>query len=155
MDTETKRSGQHRSLAEAEVQLVTELDHFTEIYARSEVGRKRLGLSVLADARGNREAAARRLEEAHALFVVLLVLRYVARGVLTLVHATGAGAASRQAIGTAVFYGMVGSTFLGLIFTRVLYVVITAVAERIRKPKKLAAADVVVELPSPVLSATT
>ena len=75
-------------------------------------------------------------------------------GVL-LVHATGAGAASRQAIGTAVFYGMIGSTLLGLIFTPVPYVVSTAVAERIRKPKKLAAADVVVALPSPVLSVAT
>ncbi|MEZ6243335.1 MAG: multidrug efflux RND transporter permease subunit [Phycisphaerales bacterium] len=50
-------------------------------------------------------------------------------GVLPLVHATGAGAASRQAIGTAVFFGMIGNTFLGLVFTPVLYVVITWAAE--------------------------
>jgi HAE1 family hydrophobic/amphiphilic exporter-1 len=50
-------------------------------------------------------------------------------GVLPLVHATGAGAASRQAIGTAVFYGMIGNTLLGLLFTPVLYVAITAVVE--------------------------
>jgi HAE1 family hydrophobic/amphiphilic exporter-1 len=56
-------------------------------------------------------------------------------GVLPLVNATGAGAASRQAIGTAVFYGMIGSTFLGLIFTPVLYVATTGISERIRKPK--------------------
>src|SRR5437667_10048446 len=60
--------------------------------------------SNLRHRRDYREAAARRLEEAHALFVVLLVLRCVARGVLPSVPATGAGAASRQAIGTAVFY---------------------------------------------------
>jgi HAE1 family hydrophobic/amphiphilic exporter-1 len=52
-------------------------------------------------------------------------------GVLPLMIATGAGAASRQAIGTAVFYGMLGNTFLGLIFTPVLYVCIQATTEKI------------------------
>jgi HAE1 family hydrophobic/amphiphilic exporter-1 len=51
-------------------------------------------------------------------------------GVLPLMIATGAGAASRQAIGTAVFFGMIGNTFLGLIFTPVLYVVIQAITEK-------------------------
>ncbi|MDB5171472.1 MAG: transporter [Phycisphaerales bacterium] len=51
-------------------------------------------------------------------------------GVFPLVNATGAGAASRQAIGTAVIYGMIGNTFLGLILTPVLYVAITAISER-------------------------
>jgi HAE1 family hydrophobic/amphiphilic exporter-1 len=52
-------------------------------------------------------------------------------GVYPLVFATGAGAASRQAIGTAVFFGMIGNTLLGLVFTPVLYVAITATAERV------------------------
>jgi len=52
-------------------------------------------------------------------------------GVLPLVHATGAGASSRQAIGTAVFFGMIGNTLLGLLFTPLLYVAITGVAERV------------------------
>jgi HAE1 family hydrophobic/amphiphilic exporter-1 len=52
-------------------------------------------------------------------------------GVLPLVNATGAGAASRQAIGTAVFFGMIGNTFLGLVFTPVLYVTIAGVVERV------------------------
>ncbi len=58
-------------------------------------------------------------------------------GVLPLMIATGAGAASRQAIGTAVFFGMIGNTVLGLIFTPVLYVVIQTVTERVfgLKPK--------------------
>jgi multidrug efflux pump subunit AcrB len=43
-------------------------------------------------------------------------------GVLPLVVATGAGAVSRQALGTAVFAGMLGATFLGIFFTPVLYV---------------------------------
>jgi HAE1 family hydrophobic/amphiphilic exporter-1 len=56
-------------------------------------------------------------------------------GVLPLMIATGAGAASRQAIGTAVFSGMIGNTFLGLIFTPVLYVVIQAVTEKLLRIK--------------------
>jgi HAE1 family hydrophobic/amphiphilic exporter-1 len=57
-------------------------------------------------------------------------------GVFPLVHATGAGAASRQAIGTAVFYGMIGNTLLGLVFTPVLYVAITATSERLFRRRK-------------------
>jgi multidrug efflux pump len=45
-------------------------------------------------------------------------------GVLPLVLARGAGAEMRNALGTAVFYGMIGVTFFGLIFTPVFYVVI-------------------------------
>jgi HAE1 family hydrophobic/amphiphilic exporter-1 len=52
-------------------------------------------------------------------------------GVVPLMIATGAGAASRQAIGTAVFYGMLGNTILGLLITPVLYVSIQAVSEKL------------------------
>jgi len=45
-------------------------------------------------------------------------------GVLPLVIATGAGAEMRQSLGTAVFYGMIGVTTFGLIFTPVFYVVV-------------------------------
>jgi HAE1 family hydrophobic/amphiphilic exporter-1 len=45
-------------------------------------------------------------------------------GVLPLVFATGAGAASRHSLGTTVFGGMILSTFLNLVFIPVLYVVI-------------------------------
>jgi HAE1 family hydrophobic/amphiphilic exporter-1 len=45
-------------------------------------------------------------------------------GVLPLVIATGAGAEMRQSLGTAVFYGMIGVTVFGLIFTPVFYVVV-------------------------------
>jgi len=37
---------------------------------------------------------------------------------------------------TPVFFGMIGNAFLGLVFTPVLYVTITAISERIGKPKK-------------------
>jgi multidrug efflux pump subunit AcrB len=45
-------------------------------------------------------------------------------GVLPLYLATGAGAEMRQALGTAVFYGMLGVTFFGIVFTPVFYIVI-------------------------------
>ncbi|MBN8911961.1 MAG: efflux RND transporter permease subunit, partial [Rhizobiales bacterium] len=44
-------------------------------------------------------------------------------GVVPLVWAVGAGAELRQALGTAVFAGMIGVTVFGLIFTPVFYVV--------------------------------
>jgi multidrug efflux pump subunit AcrB len=43
-------------------------------------------------------------------------------GVVPLVWATGAGAELRQALGTAVFAGMIGVTVFGLVFTPVFYV---------------------------------
>ena len=49
-------------------------------------------------------------------------------GVLPLATSSGAGAEMRQAIGIAVFYGMIGVTFFGLIFTPVLYVLLRKLA---------------------------
>jgi multidrug efflux pump subunit AcrB len=45
-------------------------------------------------------------------------------GVLPLLIATGAGSEMRQALGTVVFYGMLGVTFFGLFLTPVFYTVI-------------------------------
>ncbi len=45
-------------------------------------------------------------------------------GVVPLVIATGAGAEMRQSLGTSVFFGMLGVTFFGLIFTPVFYVIV-------------------------------
>jgi hydrophobe/amphiphile efflux-1 (HAE1) family protein len=45
-------------------------------------------------------------------------------GVLPLLFARGAGAEMRQALGTVVFYGMIGVTFFGLFLTPVFYTVI-------------------------------
>jgi len=53
-------------------------------------------------------------------------------GVLPLVIATGAGAEMRQSLGTAVFYGMIGVTVFGLIFTPVFYVVVRKFAAKPR-----------------------
>jgi len=46
------------------------------------------------------------------------------RGVVPLAIASGAGAEMRQSLGTAVFFGMLGVTFFGLVFTPVFYVVV-------------------------------
>ena len=51
-------------------------------------------------------------------------------GVLPLIIATGAGAAGRHSLGTAVFGGMLVSTFLNLFFVPVFYVVIERLRER-------------------------
>ena len=51
-------------------------------------------------------------------------------GVLPLVVATGAGAASRQSLGTTVFGGMLAATLLTLIFVPVFYAVIERMRER-------------------------
>ena len=51
-------------------------------------------------------------------------------GVFPLVIATGAGAASRQSLGTTVFGGMLAATVLGLVFTPVFYVTIERLRER-------------------------
>jgi hydrophobic/amphiphilic exporter-1 (mainly G- bacteria), HAE1 family len=51
-------------------------------------------------------------------------------GVVPLVIATGPGAEMRQALGTAVFFGMLGVTFFGLFFTPVFYVAIRAAVLR-------------------------
>ncbi|MEM9870512.1 MAG: multidrug efflux RND transporter permease subunit [Pseudomonadota bacterium] len=48
-------------------------------------------------------------------------------GVLPLMIATGPGSEMRQALGTAVFFGMSGVTFLGLFFTPVFYVLLRRV----------------------------
>jgi multidrug efflux pump subunit AcrB len=51
-------------------------------------------------------------------------------GVLPLVFAKGAGAASRQSIGTTVFGGMLAATILTLIFVPVFYALIEMLRER-------------------------
>jgi len=51
-------------------------------------------------------------------------------GVVPMVAATGAGAASRHSLGTAVFGGMLASTFLSLVLVPVLYVVLERLRER-------------------------
>jgi multidrug efflux pump len=51
-------------------------------------------------------------------------------GVVPLVLATGAGAEMRQAMGVAVFSGMIGVTVFGLLFTPVFYMAMTALERK-------------------------
>lgn len=59
-------------------------------------------------------------------------------GVLPLVIGIGPGAEMRQSLGTAVFFGMLGVTLFGLLFTPVFYVVVRAAVARWfeKHPKK-------------------
>ncbi|HEX7112107.1 MAG TPA: efflux RND transporter permease subunit, partial [Mizugakiibacter sp.] len=60
-------------------------------------------------------------------------------GVVPLVLSHGAGAEMRHAMGVAVFAGMLGVTFFGLLLTPVFYVTIRALVER-REARRAAAA---------------
>jgi HAE1 family hydrophobic/amphiphilic exporter-1 len=70
-------------------------------------------------------------------------------GVLPLVWSTGAGAASRQSLGTAVFGGMITSTILAVFFVPVFYVALQWLIERLYGPPKAHAATA--ETPIPLL----
>ncbi|SFD28884.1 efflux RND transporter permease subunit [Tropicimonas isoalkanivorans] len=85
--------------------------------------RRESGMSI-------REAA---VEAAHQRFraVMMTALSFLL-GVVPLLLASGAGAASQQAIGIAVFGGMLAATILGVILVPVLYVVLQALRERIK-----------------------
>ncbi|MFY8195078.1 MAG: efflux RND transporter permease subunit, partial [Novosphingobium sp.] len=61
-------------------------------------------------------------------------------GAVPLAFATGAGAELRQALGTAVCFGMLGVTGFGLIFTPTFYVVTRSLGERIAALRRRAGA---------------
>jgi HAE1 family hydrophobic/amphiphilic exporter-1 len=57
-------------------------------------------------------------------------------GVVPLVIASGPGAEMRQALGTAVFFGMIGVTIFGLLFTPVFYVIASWTADKVASARK-------------------
>ncbi|QNQ09846.1 efflux RND transporter permease subunit [Sphingomonas alpina] len=61
-------------------------------------------------------------------------------GTVPLVTASGAGAELRQALGTAVFFGMIGVTGFGLLFTPTFYVVCRALALRLGRKRQAGSA---------------
>lgn len=67
------------------------------------------------------------------LRAILMTVFSFLLGILPLVFATGAGAASRQSLGTAVFGGMLMSTLLTFLLTPVLFVVLERLKERFTK----------------------
>ena len=76
-----------------------------------------------AEARGLDRAAAAVEAARTRLRPVLMTSFAFILGVVPLVLASGAGAEMRQSLGTAVFFGMLGVTAFGLLFTPVFYVV--------------------------------
>jgi len=62
-------------------------------------------------------------------------------GVVPLVIAKGAGAEMRQALGTAVFFGMLGVTVFGLLFTPIFYVVMRWVGDKVSGTRAAPAKD--------------
>jgi hydrophobe/amphiphile efflux-1 (HAE1) family protein len=54
-------------------------------------------------------------------------------GVLPLVVSTGSGSEMRQAVGVAVFFGMLGVTLFGLVFTPIFYVIVRNLADGSRR----------------------
>ena len=90
---------------------------------------------IVEFARAAEEAGATRWEAAAdaartRLRPILMTSLAFVLGVLPLTVATGAGAEMRQSLGAAVFYGMLGVTLFGLLFTPVFYVVARALASR-------------------------
>ena len=71
-------------------------------------------------------------------------------GVLPLVIAKGAGAEMDQALGTAVFAGMIGVTFFGIFLTPVFFSVIMKIFARTPKKKKQRSIEHQVRLEDPV-----
>jgi multidrug efflux pump len=71
-------------------------------------------------------------------------------GVVPLVVSTGAGAEIRQAMGVAVFAGMLGVTFFGLFLTPVFYAVIGGLVARFAARRRARAAAAALALSAPV-----
>ena len=67
------------------------------------------------------------------LRAILMTIISFLLGILPLVYASGAGAASRQSLGTAVFGGMIMSTVLTLLLTPILFVVLQRIIEKFSK----------------------
>jgi multidrug efflux pump subunit AcrB len=61
-------------------------------------------------------------------------------GVLPLVLSSGSGSEMRQAVGVAVFFGMLGVTMFGLMFTPIFYMLVRRLADP-RPRRKARVAD--------------
>jgi multidrug efflux pump len=68
-------------------------------------------------------------------------------GVVPLVTSTGAGAEMRHAMGIAVFSGMLGVTFFGLMLTPLFYVLVRKISKRARAAAALTPTPVLLDHP--------
>src|SRR3712207_784461 len=81
-----------------------------------------------AEARENKDPVAAVVDACRLRLRPILMTAFAfILGVVPLVIATGPGAEMRQALGTAVFFGMLGVTLFGLFLTPVFYVAIRTV----------------------------
>ena len=90
-------------------------------------------------------AAAERAAHQRLRPIVMTSIAFIL-GTLPLVTATGPGAEMRSALGIAVFFGMIGVTCFGLLFTPSFYIISRNFGERVghwlrRRPKELPAAE--------------
>ena len=67
---------------------------------------------------------------------ILLTALSTLLAIFPLVIAVGAGAASRQSLGTAVFGGILGGTFLSLFVVPILYIVLGKISDRIKPSRQ-------------------
>lgn len=89
--------------------------------------RREHGLSVI-------DAA---VEAAHTRFRPILMTSFAfILGVIPLVIASGAGSASRHALGTSVFAGMIAATLMGVVFVPLFYVLVEKVSEKVNRKKE-------------------
>ena len=84
------------------------------------------------------EPAAAAAEAAHTRLRPILMTSFAfILGVVPLAFASGAGAELRRALGVAVFFGMIGVTLFGLIFTPVFYVITRKLSAKLPQPPPL------------------
>jgi HAE1 family hydrophobic/amphiphilic exporter-1 len=90
---------------------------------------------------GGKDAVEAALEAARLRFRPILMTSFTAvLGAVPLLIASGAGAASRQSLGTAIFGGMSAATIFSVLYVPVFYAVIMKLADRIRPRKSEAPA---------------
>jgi HAE1 family hydrophobic/amphiphilic exporter-1 len=85
---------------------------------------------------GGRSIADAAAEAAHRRFRPIIMTSFAfILGVVPLVFARGAGAVSRQALGTAVFGGMIASTLLAVFFVPVFFVLTQGFSDWWHRPR--------------------